>query len=791
MSSRPGAPCQSRNDQLTVRRGPRDVGPGPRVQLRQDVRDVRLHGAPGHLQPGGDVRVGQALRDQAGDPDLGRGQRLPAGDRAPADPVRSVPKADAAQPRLRAAQVPRGLQAQVEVGRLVERRARRGRVAAPGQQYRPALQGLRAGQHHTAPRIVVDGSREEIRVPVEQCLAVPGHGGGLRPHVRRGLGDRGGRVRRGLGLPPAGQREPDDLRQIAEAVAGRVRCQRGRTRPKNGHQGGLDRLGPPAGRLKAVRARQPQPADKLGEVVQIALRHGVQVGGEGRRVVAVRRDRRRVAVPPHEHEPVRDGEVVERGEFGERVVPAPVVEVEVRRDGADEHQPLYRAQSLGRRQRRPDRRRYLGRPAQVHQGHRAVGQQQHAHVGRLRTVADDRQRPLHAGQPRLLVGLPELVCQRQRVQRVGGGEAVPGPFGLGQGLLRVRPVSGQHRVAGEQPGPPDRVEPAAAQDPVEHATGLREPAQPAERVRQGPAGAADGLRIGGLREDDRPGSGHVLVAGEQGQRGDAVPGELRPGAVRHPLDQLQGGLRRAVDQGAGRAGQPLRRPAVGTVAVPAGEQLLGDHLHPGPGLGQRPRRLPVQRHPQRRRRLLVQRGADQPVPERHPVGRGDQYPGRDRLVDDAGQVDRGPAGHHAQVGHGRLRTEQRGDPQHVAGALGEEVQPRADRGGQRRRYRRPAQFGGTAGDPYPLLAHQRRDHLVQVQGVPAGLVDGGAQPRTGRRAGQGTGQLGHVRRVERRQVQYHPVRPAHPAAQRRHLRTPGYRPARTDQQQRYLRHQPP
>jgi hypothetical protein len=178
------------------------------------------------------------------------------------------------------------------------------------------------------------------------------------------------------------------------------------------------------------------------------------------------------------------------------------------------------------------------------------------------------------------------------------------------------------------------------------------------------------------------------------------------------------------------------------------------------------------------------------VPERHPVGAGDQHPGGDRLVHDPGQVHRLAAGDHAQVGHGRLRTEQGGDAQHLPGRLGQEIQPGADRRGQRPGYPGAVQLGRPVGDPDAFLPQQGFDQLPQVQRVPAGLIDRGAQSRPGRRAGQPPGQLVHRRGFQRRHGQQHGVRPLDAAAQRGHLGPARYRPARGHQKQRYLSDQP-
>src|SRR6202161_1088691 len=71
-----------------------DIDPAFRAELGEDVRDVGLHGAPGQEHAPGDVRRCRAPRYHRGDPDLGRGERLPArGGVRPASAADAAPDA--------------------------------------------------------------------------------------------------------------------------------------------------------------------------------------------------------------------------------------------------------------------------------------------------------------------------------------------------------------------------------------------------------------------------------------------------------------------------------------------------------------------------------------------------------------------------------------------------------------------------------------------------------------------------------------------------------------------------
>src|SRR5260370_6380843 len=97
-----------------------DIDPALRAELGEDVRDVGLHGAPGQEHAPGDVRRCRAPGYHGGDPDLGRGERLPArggARRAPA--ADAAPDAVGTKTAVGAADVPGRLQAVVEADRLV------------------------------------------------------------------------------------------------------------------------------------------------------------------------------------------------------------------------------------------------------------------------------------------------------------------------------------------------------------------------------------------------------------------------------------------------------------------------------------------------------------------------------------------------------------------------------------------------------------------------------------------------------------------------------------------------
>src|SRR5204863_6797765 len=65
-----------------VYRGGGELGPVRGVEFGEDVREVRLHRAAAHQEAGTDLRIGQALGDEADDVDLGRCEAGPAGGRA-------------------------------------------------------------------------------------------------------------------------------------------------------------------------------------------------------------------------------------------------------------------------------------------------------------------------------------------------------------------------------------------------------------------------------------------------------------------------------------------------------------------------------------------------------------------------------------------------------------------------------------------------------------------------------------------------------------------------------------
>ena len=98
-----------------------DLHPAFRAELRENVRDMGLHGPPGQEHAPGDVRCRAALGDQGGHPDLGRRERLPAGGGAAhARAADAAPDAVGTEPTVGAPDVPVSVQALVRADGLVE-----------------------------------------------------------------------------------------------------------------------------------------------------------------------------------------------------------------------------------------------------------------------------------------------------------------------------------------------------------------------------------------------------------------------------------------------------------------------------------------------------------------------------------------------------------------------------------------------------------------------------------------------------------------------------------------------
>ena len=57
---------------------PRQLAAGVDAQFGERIADVGFHRVQGKVQPGGDIAVGHALRNQVDDPELGIGEAVPA-----------------------------------------------------------------------------------------------------------------------------------------------------------------------------------------------------------------------------------------------------------------------------------------------------------------------------------------------------------------------------------------------------------------------------------------------------------------------------------------------------------------------------------------------------------------------------------------------------------------------------------------------------------------------------------------------------------------------------------------
>src|SRR6185312_13310555 len=98
-----------------------DVDPALGFEFDEDAGDVGLYGSPGQEHAAGNVRRRVAPGDQGGDLDLSRGERLPAGGRAPSAPAPDAPlDAVGAEPSLGPPDIPPGLHVLVQADGLVQ-----------------------------------------------------------------------------------------------------------------------------------------------------------------------------------------------------------------------------------------------------------------------------------------------------------------------------------------------------------------------------------------------------------------------------------------------------------------------------------------------------------------------------------------------------------------------------------------------------------------------------------------------------------------------------------------------
>ena len=187
--------------------------------------------------------------------------------------------------------------------------------------------------------------------------------------------------------------------------------------------------------------------------------------------------------------------------------------------------------------------------------------------------------------------------------------------------------------------------------------------------------------------------------------------------------------------------------------------------------------------PDRRGHLLVQRGADQRVPEGQAIAGFDQHASRAGLVHRRDQLDHAPAEHGGQVRHREVDAEQGGGAEHLAHPAGHEAEPVGDGLGQRVRRRVAGQLGDPASVMVrPALRVSASISSVTYSGLPAAPSASSSSSPAGLPPASAVDQVGHRR----------PVRPSSCSAggqfggvpEREQVLALGYRPHHADQQQR-------
>ena len=114
-------------------RFPGDVSPRMDVELLEDAGDVGADGPRGHHQPVGDLRIGQALRDERGHVDLGWREAIPAATRPPVADPRAAPDAAAAELGQEPGKVPGRAEGVIDIRGLGERGPRLVAIADIGE----------------------------------------------------------------------------------------------------------------------------------------------------------------------------------------------------------------------------------------------------------------------------------------------------------------------------------------------------------------------------------------------------------------------------------------------------------------------------------------------------------------------------------------------------------------------------------------------------------------------------------------------------------------------------------
>jgi DNA-binding SARP family transcriptional activator/tetratricopeptide (TPR) repeat protein len=386
-------------DRASGGRGAHDVNPGAQSELVEDVGDVRLYRATRQVQLGRDVRIGQSTCDQIGDAGLRGRQGFPAAGGAAVQAAGTAPDSVRTQPRLGAAQVPCGAEAEVGSQGVGERQPGPGDIAPLGQADRRLLQRECLLQRPAVPPVVRGRGQQAACVVVQQGPAAPCGDDPVQLCVGVRVGsaclDRGGG-----GVPVAhGQREPDQVRHqlLTGSLSWRLNGFQQNPQPCHRQPRVTGHLGVqrPRGGQPPVRRHPRQFVDRPPGSVEERL-GGVALAAVQR---YERADRRRVHVGP-----VPDELLIDPTEVDQRVIPGPV-----------------RVTDLGRRRQQPRRAEGAG----------PFGQHQGAGQGVLRFVPPAEQREI--GEP--VVGQHEPQIYRvgilaqpgkrpadavQRGRRVGG-----------------------------------------------------------------------------------------------------------------------------------------------------------------------------------------------------------------------------------------------------------------------------------------------------------------------------------------------------------------------------------
>ena len=256
----------------------------------------------------------------------------------------------------------------------------------------------------------------------------------------------------------------------------------------------------------------------------------------------------------------------------------------------------------------------------------------------------------------------------------------------------------------------------------------------------------------------------------------------RGGACDRAAEEFGRHSRRLADQQVRGPRQPVQHPFVHRVTRAAGpaqrpEQLPRDPVGRGAGLRERTPSVAMPGGTHRHRYLLIQRRADQRMPESQAGAGLGEHAGGAGLVDGREQVRHATVQHDRQVRHGEVDPKQGGRTQHLTHGCGHEAQPVRDRRRQRGGRGTVGQHGGSStGHPHTRTAGQRVHQFDHVERVPSCPVGQPQQLVIGFAADTGGDQFGHCHTVEAGQPQ--PQRAVgHPAQRQQVIRSAAAAPA--------------